>query len=207
MLRAGIVCLAVPLLAAAANFSEHTIASDLRGGYQVVPADLNRDGKPDLIALASGLTELVWFENPGWERHVIPTGMTRMINCVVLESGGVLEIVVASEFANQAKNSIGIVSVLRQSANPREPWSKTEIDPADYIAPPAHRGRGRKRETGGDQRAAHRVQGRGPGISRQGANRVLTGRVGSGSSSAKTTAAWCTASSSPIGMATSTMTS
>src|SRR5262245_61088333 len=62
------------MLAAApppAKFTEHTIATGLRRGYQVVVADLNRDGKPDLIALASGMPELVWFENPSWERHVI----------------------------------------------------------------------------------------------------------------------------------------
>ena len=34
------------------HFREHTIATGLRGGYQVVVADLNHDGKPDLIALA-----------------------------------------------------------------------------------------------------------------------------------------------------------
>jgi hypothetical protein len=43
------------------KFTEHTIATDLRGGYQVVAADLNRDGKPDLIALASGMNEIVWW--------------------------------------------------------------------------------------------------------------------------------------------------
>src|SRR5215471_19352345 len=53
------------------SFREHTIATDLTGGYQVVVSDINHDGKPDLIALASGLSELVWFENPGWQRHVI----------------------------------------------------------------------------------------------------------------------------------------
>ena len=93
---------ALPLLAAnpPARFAEHTIASDLPGGYQVVIADLNRDGKPDLIGLASGMKELVWFENPSWERHVIAGDLSRMINCVVVESASSLEIVVASEFAN-----------------------------------------------------------------------------------------------------------
>jgi hypothetical protein len=47
-----------------AQFIEHTIAADLTGGYQVVAADINRDGRPDLVALASGMPELVWFENP-----------------------------------------------------------------------------------------------------------------------------------------------
>jgi hypothetical protein len=117
--------LALPLLAAApATFVEHTIAGDLRGGYQVVVADLNHDGKPDLIALASGLHELLWFENPGWQRHVLATGQNRMINCAVIGN----EIVLASEFNNEAKNSIGLVSVLRPGEDVREPWTATEID-------------------------------------------------------------------------------
>src|SRR5689334_24792673 len=78
------LCLALSLPAAtpAARFDAHTIATGLRGGYQVVVADMNRDGKPDLIALASGMPELVWFENPTWECHVIAGGLSRMINCV-----------------------------------------------------------------------------------------------------------------------------
>ena len=114
--------------ASPARFVEHTIATDLKGGYQVVVADLNRDGKPDLIALASGLNDLVWFENPTWQRHVLAANQTRMINCTVVDAGGKLQIVLASEFQNEAKNSIGIVSVLTPGADPREPWTVTEID-------------------------------------------------------------------------------
>ncbi len=125
--------LTLPFLAAGApraNFTEHTIATDLRRGYQVVVADLNRDGKPDLIALASGMPELVWFENPSWERHVIVAGQREMINCVALDTDddGIPEIVLASEFNNQAKNSIGVVSLLRHQGDPRQPWSIQEID-------------------------------------------------------------------------------
>jgi len=127
--------LALPL--AGASFLEHSVATDLRGGYQVVVADLNHDGKPDILALASGMSELVWYENPGWQRHVIVGGMARMINCAVVgaDSGGIPEIVLASEFQNQAKDSLGIVWVLHHNGDPRQPWSKTEID----RIPTAHR--------------------------------------------------------------------
>jgi hypothetical protein len=123
--------LAVSLLSAQpAGFAAHTIATGLKGGYQVVVADLNHDGKPDLIALASGMPELVWYENPTWERHVIATGQSRMINCTVIDvdHDGIPEIVLASAFENQAKNSVGLVSVLRHHGDPREPWTITEID-------------------------------------------------------------------------------
>ena len=62
---------AQPAGAGATEFVAHEIGTGLRGGYQVVIADLNKDGKPDIIALASGLPELVWYENPGWQRHVL----------------------------------------------------------------------------------------------------------------------------------------
>jgi hypothetical protein len=123
--RLSTLLFALPLLAAAPPvLVEQTIANDLKGGYQVVAADLNHDGRPDLIALASGLTELVWYENPGWQRHVLASGQSRMINCVVVGN----EIVLASAFANQAKDSVGIVSVLHPGDDPREPWTVTEID-------------------------------------------------------------------------------
>ena len=113
-----------------ARFAEHTIATGLKGGYQVVVADLNHDGKPDLIALASGMPELVWYENPTWERHVIAGGFTRMINCAAWDTDGdgIPEIVLASGFANEAKNSAGIVSLLHSDGDPRRPWKVTEID-------------------------------------------------------------------------------
>jgi hypothetical protein len=112
------------LAAAQPKFTEHVIANDLRGGYQVVVADLNHDGRPDLIALASGQPDLLWFEAPTWQRHVLATGQRRMINCAVIGN----EIVLASEFQNEAKNSIGLVSVLRPGTDIRQPWTATEID-------------------------------------------------------------------------------
>lgn len=88
-LRAGAVAAAAILVAAPAApaqppaaaeplpFVPHTIATGLAGAYQAVAADLNADGRPDVIALSTRLPELVWYENPGWERHVIAAGLTR----------------------------------------------------------------------------------------------------------------------------------
>ena len=126
MVRYGWLFLMAGLVAAQPRFEIHTVASDLRGGYQVAAADLNRDGKPDLIAVGQGMKELVWYENPGWERHVLASGFSGMINCVVVESGP--EIVLASGFATRARDSQGIVSVLRPGDDVRQPWKATEID-------------------------------------------------------------------------------
>ena len=127
------IALIFPIALAAAplpRFQEHVIATDLKGGYQVVAADVNHDGKVDLIALASGMTELVWFENPGWQRHVIATGLKRMINLAVMDidGDGIPEILVAHGFENLAKNSAGIVTLLESHGKPLEPWTTREID-------------------------------------------------------------------------------
>jgi hypothetical protein len=118
------------LAAAPVEFRVHTIDTELAGGYQVVPCDVNHDGKIDLIALASGMTELVWFENPNWKRHVIARDLHGMINLAAwdIDGDGSPEIVLAHEFSMRAKDSIGIISVLKHNGDPRELWTATEID-------------------------------------------------------------------------------
>ncbi|MCW5979455.1 MAG: VCBS repeat-containing protein [Bryobacteraceae bacterium] len=110
-----------------ARFEERVLATDLKGGYQVVALDMNRDGKPDLLALAQGLEELVWFENPGWQRHSLAKVGARPINLAACsrDADGYPKIVVAHGFANEAKNSAGIVSVVRRQGGE---WTVTEID-------------------------------------------------------------------------------
>ena len=114
----------------AARFAEHTIATDLAGGYQVVVSDINRDNKPDLIAVASGMKELLWFENPGWQRHVLVGNISRPINCAAWDTDGdgVPEIALAHEFANDPARSVGIVSVLKHRGDSSGPWDSIEID-------------------------------------------------------------------------------
>jgi hypothetical protein len=111
-------------------FRAHTIATGLKDGYQVVPVDLNGDGKPDLIALASGMDELVWFENPGWQRHTIVRGMNGMINAAAtdIDGDGVPEIALAYGFDMVAAKSAGIVSLLHRGSDPSGLWSIKEID-------------------------------------------------------------------------------
>ena len=119
------------------DFAAHEIATGLRGGYQVVPADLNRDGKPDLIAVASNLPELVWFENPSWTRHVIASGFTGLINAAAadVDGDGIPEIAVASGFSTRPDQSSGNVAILTHGADPTQPWTMREID----RAPASHR--------------------------------------------------------------------
>ncbi len=114
----------------AMHFEKHTIADNLIGGYQVIACDVNGDGKQDLIALASGMSDLVWFENPTWERHVIATNLPRMINiaCWDRDAHTIPTLAVAYEFSMYPEKSLGVVSLLKANGDPRQPWKMTEID-------------------------------------------------------------------------------
>lgn len=65
-----------PLLLAAVfmggefRFERHPIA-EYPATYQVAVADLNGDGKPDVLALSTQGNRVDWFENPSWLQHPI----------------------------------------------------------------------------------------------------------------------------------------
>ena len=114
----------------AAHFLAHTIDTGLVGGYQVVIADMNHDGKPDIIALASGLHELDWYENPTWTKHVIVSGIDAPINAAVfdIDGDGIPGIALAHGFSTVYASSAGIISILTHNGDPTAPWSSKEID-------------------------------------------------------------------------------
>ncbi len=114
----------------AMHFEKQTLADDLTGGYQVIACDVDGDGKLDLIALASDLPDLVWFENPTWERHMLAKNLPHMINaaCWNQERGKPPVIAVTYGFSMHPEESAGIVSVLTPQGDPRKPWQATEID-------------------------------------------------------------------------------
>ena len=142
LIASGIV-LATALVAAPPQrrppprFREHTISQDLKLGYQLLAVDVNGDGKIDLIAVDERGTELAWFENPGWERHVIATDVPRTINIDSsdIDGDGVPEIAILYRFESQPEKSVGMIGLLHHDGDVRRPWKVTEID----RVPSAHR--------------------------------------------------------------------
>lgn len=121
---------AITLAGQPAPFYPHIVATDIRGGYQVVATDMNNDGKVDLIGLGSQMDELLWYENPYWTPHVITRGAPRMINLGAADTDGdgIPEIGLAYGFGVNPAQSDGNIAVLKASRDPRAEWTRTEID-------------------------------------------------------------------------------
>lgn len=112
------------------SFRAHILAGDIKGAYQVLAFDVNGDGRPDLIALGNSTRDLLWFENPSWERHLITGGLNFPINVDGFrdpESGEPV-LVLGHQFSMEPSRSLGVVTVLRPGGDVREPWKGEEID-------------------------------------------------------------------------------
>jgi hypothetical protein len=125
-----IPCLLALQAASPPAFRTSTVASGLAMGYQLVAADLNRDGRPDLIVIDERGTELAWYENPTWERHVLIRDVPRTINLDVYDTDGdgIPEIAMGFHFETDPARSIGNVLILHSGPDPRQPWTAREID-------------------------------------------------------------------------------
>ncbi len=119
------------------RFREILVTADLKMGYQLLSADLNGDGKKDLIAIDERASELAWYENPGWARHVMATDVPRQLNADAwdVDGDGRPEVALVYRFESSPERSVGNVALLKAGKDAAGPWTMTEID----RVPTAHR--------------------------------------------------------------------
>jgi hypothetical protein len=119
------------------RFREHVITQSLKLGYQLVATDLNGDARKDVIVVDEQATDLAWFENPTWERHVLAANVPRPLNADSwdIDGDGCPEVVLAYRFDPRPEVSVGNIVLLKSGADVRQPWTEREID----RVPTAHR--------------------------------------------------------------------
>jgi hypothetical protein len=128
----------IPLLLLAAGpirFQRHDIDA-FPAGYQVAVADINADGKPDVIALSTEADRVDWYENPGWRRR--PVARTpKNIDLAVRDLDGDRrpEIALASGFYFAESTRGGQIQLLTQPKSLEEAWTLHPI----AVDPVVHR--------------------------------------------------------------------
>jgi FG-GAP-like repeat len=122
---------------ASVHFSTHLITDQLRGGYSVAIADVNHDGKLDIVPVAAGQAELAWYENPSWERHVMLNDKKAMLwaSPADIDGDSIPEFALLSDFGQDPKTSKGSVWLLKSQSDPKALWKSYAVD----AVPTAHR--------------------------------------------------------------------
>jgi hypothetical protein len=120
-------------------FRRVILDDDFPGGYQVKVADIDGDGRPDVVALGEGRPgQIAWYKNPSWKRYPISVeGTKENVDLAVhdIDGDGQVEIAVASDFRFSDSSYGGTISWLKRRATLDEPWSIHRID----AEPTAHR--------------------------------------------------------------------
>ncbi len=118
------------------RFREHLI-DRLPGAYQCAIADLNGDGRPDIVALSSDQSEIAWYENPTWKKHLITTSTHRNIDIAACDpdGNGKMEMAVASEFDLGKTHEGGRLQWFRPGSDVTAEWTGHDF----AMLPTAHR--------------------------------------------------------------------
>ena len=82
------------------KFRAQEIQRDWGVVYAVTIADVNKDGKPDVVAINP--TQVAWYENPSWEKHVILEGVSKKDNvCIAandIDGDGALDFALGADW-------------------------------------------------------------------------------------------------------------
>ena len=105
------------------RFERIVIDDDFPSGYQVEVADVNGDGKADLVGV--GGSTCAWYENPSWKKRII-TDASRTPGIISsatadLDGDGKAEVAIAYEFEMNQPTQ-GKLALVSQGAGPDDPW-------------------------------------------------------------------------------------
>lgn len=110
--------LGVVPLPAALQFRTQEIQNKFGVVYAVLIEDVNADGKPDIVAINP--TQVVWFQNPTWEKHVILDGVSKKDNVCIsaadIDGDGKLDFALGADWQPTNTESGGSLQWIRHSA-------------------------------------------------------------------------------------------
>jgi hypothetical protein len=114
------------------NFREEVIEAQSGGpGYNSCLADINGDGKVDLVLVTENKNQVLWYENPSWKRRVITSGHPKLPEPITpfdVDGDGKLEIIVGGDWALTDTLTSGSVWLLKRPDDLEKPWTPIKID-------------------------------------------------------------------------------
>ena len=113
----------------APTFKAVGIDSKIEIGYGVTVADVDGDKKPDIIL--ADKNQIVWYQNPTWEKHVIAENLTKndhvCIAAMDIDGDGKAEIAVGAGWNPSDTVNSGAVFYLIPPADRTQKWEPVEL--------------------------------------------------------------------------------
>jgi hypothetical protein len=104
------------------------IDDNFPGAYQVEVADVNGDGRPDVVAVGGGTC--AWYQNPSWKKRIVttPKHTPGIISSATadLDGDGKAEVAIAYEFAMNEPTK-GKLLLATQGEGLDDPWRVTPV--------------------------------------------------------------------------------
>jgi FG-GAP-like repeat len=120
------------------KFRAVTIDDKIQIGYGVAVADVDGDGKPDV--LLADKKQFVWYRNPTWEKFILAENLTEKDNvCLAaqdLDGDGKCEIAVGAEWNPADTEKSGAVFYLIPPADRTQRWEPVKFP---SVEPTTHR--------------------------------------------------------------------
>lgn len=112
------------------RFRRRVVEDNFPRAYQVTTADLDGDGRQDIVALATDPSRLQWYRGPDWERRDFGVPIDRPIDLAAadIDRDGHIDIAVAGGFYLREPGRDGFIAWLRNPGHASGPWSRHEID-------------------------------------------------------------------------------
>ncbi len=113
------------------RFKDQVVDPNVGVGYALTVADINADGKPDLVAVTEIPDQVVWYENPTWKRRTIIGAEIKLPVCIQamdVDGDGKTELMLGADWTPSNTKSGGSIWLLKRPANLDEPWTPIKLD-------------------------------------------------------------------------------
>lgn len=115
-------------VAGAVTFEMQEIRANFGVGYAVSIGDVNGDRRPDIVAING--TQLVWFESPTWQMHMVVDGKTPKDNVAIaphdIDGDGRLDVALGAAWNPRDTAGGGTLHWVQQQAG-GTPWTLRDI--------------------------------------------------------------------------------